>query len=62
MPKQFTIGTEEDYSFAAINNTAGFADNIIYTDMAGGTEIFGGISGAFVGNPVHFLDSDGEWS
>lgn len=61
MPKQFTIGTEEDYSFAAINNTAGFADNIIYTDMAGGTEIFGGISGAFVGNPVHFLDSDGEW-
>ncbi len=61
MPKQFTIGTEEDYSFAAINNTGGFTNSIIYTDMMAGTELFGGDSGAFVGNPVHFLDSDGEW-
>ena len=61
MPKQFTIGTDDDYAYAEINNASKFTDSIIYTDILGGNEIFGGDSGAFVGNPVQFLDSDGEW-
>lgn len=61
MPRQFTIGTEDDYVYSEINNPAKFTDSIIYTDILGGSEIFGGDSGAFVGNPVQFLDSDEEW-
>ena len=61
MPKQFTIATEDDYAYALINDSSKFTDNIIYTDIMGGNEIFGGDSGAFVGNPVQFLDSDEEW-
>ncbi|MCF0149408.1 MAG: hypothetical protein HUJ77_13555 [Clostridium sp.] len=61
MPKQFTIGTEDDYVYSEINNPAKFTDSIIYTDILGGSEIFGGDSGAFVGNPVQFLDNDQEW-
>ncbi|MDB1940402.1 hypothetical protein [Clostridium tertium] len=61
MPKQFTIGTEDDYVYAEINNPSKFTESIIYTDILGGNEIFGGESGAFVGNPVQFLDNDEEW-
>lgn len=61
MPKQFTIGTEDDYTYAEINNPNKFTDSIIYTDIQGGNEIFGGDSGAFVGNPVQFLDNDDQW-
>lgn len=61
MPKQFTIATEEEYAYAAINNYSGFANNIIYTDILGGNGIFGGSGSMFVGNPLQFLDSDNVW-
>ncbi|WP_278600547.1 hypothetical protein, partial [Clostridium tertium] len=32
MPKQFTIGTEDDYVYAEINNPSKFTESIIYTD------------------------------
>lgn len=57
MPKEISVSIKEDY-----DHSGGiYSDASIYTDIPGGSAIFGGWTAPFVGNPVKFLDIDGLW-
>lgn len=56
-PKQISVGINEDYVYAGDS----YSDSMIYTSVAGGTNIFGGSAAPYVGNPVKYLTSDGNW-
>lgn len=57
MPKMFSLGIKEDYDYSG----GVYSDSMIYTDIPGGSAIFGGWTAPFVGSPVQFLDTDNTW-
>ncbi|SCX74856.1 hypothetical protein [Alkaliphilus peptidifermentans] len=56
-PKQFSVGIKEDYDYAG----GQYSNAMIYTSIPGGSNIFGGSSAPFVGNPVKYLTASGTW-
>jgi hypothetical protein len=56
-PKQISVGINEDHVHAG----GTYSDSMIYTSIAGGTNIFGGSSAPYVGNPVKYLTANGVW-
>ncbi len=52
----FSLAIKEDY-----DNTINYNPAVIYTDISGGEDLFGGDSAPFVGNPVQYLTPDNKW-
>ena len=57
MPWQISVGIDEDYAAAGGN----YSESMIYTSVAGGTNIFGGYVAPYVGNPVKYYTANGTW-
>lgn len=56
-PKLVSVGIKEDYDYAG----GVYSDAMIYTDIPGGSAIFGGWTAPFVGSPVQYYTSSGTW-
>lgn len=56
-PKLISLGPKENYDYAG----GVYSDALIYTDIPGGSGIFGGWTAPFVGNKVEYYTSTGEW-
>ncbi|MFA5879939.1 MAG: hypothetical protein WC860_07165 [Candidatus Margulisiibacteriota bacterium] len=53
----FSLGIKEDYQ----NALGTYNDSMIYTNIPGGTDLFGGDSSPFVGNPIECLTTKNQW-
>lgn len=56
-PKLVSLGIREDYDYAG----GVYSDAMIYTDIPGGSGIFGGWTAPFVGSPVQYYTASGTW-
>ncbi|MBU9712707.1 hypothetical protein [Evansella tamaricis] len=56
-PQLISLLPDREYNKAGVGPHPGR----ISTDIPGGTKLFGGISSAYVGSPVKYLNDDGEW-
>jgi len=56
-PKILDIGIKELY----FNNKPDFDDAVIYTNIPGGENLFGGENTPYPGNPVYYLNEKNEW-
>lgn len=56
-PYVFDLGIKEDYDHSG----GVYSNSMIYTDIPGGSGVFGGWNAPMVGSPVKFYDTDSTW-